>query len=255
MPPPDPSCFQILETSLYTAAKGLVLLDSHLERMHSSASQLSHYYSAPCFPCDHISPQLVESRLSDALRKIAAASPSGAPVESARVRILLSSDGSLSVQAVAIPLTSGQQYQEQAPPLLVLDCQPTLDLQSPFVFCKTTHRLIYDAAVERTLVPADYPHGSLVLLYNTDGHITEANIANVAVSLPSSADGGQMRLVTPPISAGLLPGTMRNYLLRTGKLIEGVVTVDQFKLAVRNGWPVMCMNSVRGLFPVTPVVI
>ncbi|KAJ2402850.1 hypothetical protein GGI23_000410 [Coemansia sp. RSA 2559] len=243
---PDPRSFQILETTLYTHDGGLLLLSKHLDRMRRSARLLSEKYP-DCFPVDCVSATAVETRLRQALL------PNNQPqLQQGRARILLSADGSLDVQIIpaAAATTSARQ------PLLVLDTQPTENLQdSPFVACKTTHRRIYDAAAARTLEPAmKYPDGSLVLLYNSDGCITEANIANVAVSLPAGGDKvAELQLVTPPVSAGLLAGTMRSQLLEAGQIVEGPVTVDDFRRAAQNGWPVVCMNSVRGLFGVTPV--
>ncbi|KAJ1799892.1 hypothetical protein LPJ59_001509 [Coemansia sp. RSA 2399] len=243
---PDPLSFQILETTLYTHDGGLLLLSKHLDRMRRSARLLSEKYP-DCFPVDCVSATAVETRLRQALL-----SNSQPHLQRGRARILLSADGSLDVQVVPAAAETANTRQ----PLLVLDTQPTENLQeSPFVACKTTHRRIYDAAAARTLGSAKkYPDGSLVLLYNSDGCIAEANIANVAVSLPAGGDmDGELRLMTPPVSAGLLAGTMRSQLLESGQIVEGAVTVDDFKRAAQNGWPVVCMNSVRGLFGVTPV--
>ncbi|KAJ2854099.1 hypothetical protein J3B02_002837, partial [Coemansia erecta] len=136
-----------------------------------------------------------------------------------------------------------------SPPLLVLDTVAT-DTDSIFVQCKTTHRDIYTQAAAR--IPQSMPPGTQVLLFNKRGEVTEGNIANVAVSVRQP--DGRLALVTPPVSAGLLPGTMRAELLASGDIIEGTVTVDQFLEAARNKWPVFCMNSVRKKYPVTAVV-
>ncbi|KAJ2363746.1 Aminodeoxychorismate lyase, partial [Coemansia sp. RSA 2607] len=97
-------------------------------------------------------------------------------------------------------------------------------------------------------IAKDMPAGTQVLLYNKHNQITEGNIANVAVTVRD--DDGELRLLTPPTSVGLLAGTMRAHLLETGVIVEGMVTVEQFCEAARNKWPVFCMNSVRGLYPV-----
>ena len=51
--------------------------------------------------------------------------------------------------------------------------------------------------------------------------------------------------VTPPISCGLLPGTMRAEMLDRGEIIERVITVDALRRA-GGGW---LINSVRGSVP------
>ncbi|KAJ2146003.1 hypothetical protein J3F82_004949 [Coemansia sp. RSA 637] len=232
---PDLS-FSILETTVYTPNKGVFLLDQHIMRMRESARQLSELYTVPCFSCTDVE--------SDHVRDLITAQIDHCDSHHTyRVRMLLSHTGQLSVQVTPEPPTSNE-------PVLVLDCQPTRT-DSVFVRCKTTHRLVYADAVHR--IPEHYAQGTQVLLYNEQGMITEGNIANVAVSMPDTQTG-QMALFTPPVSAGLLPGTMRQHLLDTGQIKEASISVDQFKLAVHNRWPVMCMNSVRGLYAVSPVV-
>ena len=65
--------------------------------------------------------------------------------------------------------------------------------------------------------------------------ITEAMTANVVANL-----GG--RLVTPPVSCGLLAGTMRAELLAAGDIEEGRIPVE--RLAEAPGF--WLINSVRG---------
>ncbi|KAJ2860229.1 hypothetical protein GGH94_005639 [Coemansia aciculifera] len=235
-PLPDISSFQILETTLYTKCQGLVLLDAHVSRMKQSARQLAEEYGAPgAFAFNEntaasfISNAATE-RLTD--REIPH-----------RVRVLLDSCGNLDIQVTPEATAASAEV------FLVLDQQPTAD--SVFVRCKTTFRPMYTDAAAR--LPAEYS-GAQVLLYNAQGEITEGNIANVAVGMPDSSTG-EMRLVTPLLCAGLLPGTMRASLLESGQIVEGRITVAQFKHAAEQGWPVMCMNSVRGLYKVTPIIL
>jgi para-aminobenzoate synthetase/4-amino-4-deoxychorismate lyase len=77
-----------------------------------------------------------------------------------------------------------------------------------------------------------------VVLVNDRGEVTESTIANLAVRL----DG---IWVTPPIDAGLLPGTYRAVLLREDRLIERPVTVDE----LRGAGELALMSSVRGWRP------
>jgi para-aminobenzoate synthetase/4-amino-4-deoxychorismate lyase len=58
------------------------------------------------------------------------------------------------------------------------------------------------------------------LLVNERGEITETDIANVVFKL-----SGQ--LYTPPQRCGLLPGVMRDALLRRGELQERVLGLEQ----------------------------
>jgi len=81
-----------------------------------------------------------------------------------------------------------------------------------------------------------------VILFNADGEITESSRANVAAEM----DGV---LCTPPVSCGLLAGTLRARLLETGELVERVIPVDALLRSPR----VVLVNSVRGQVPVTVI--
>jgi para-aminobenzoate synthetase/4-amino-4-deoxychorismate lyase len=77
-----------------------------------------------------------------------------------------------------------------------------------------------------------------VILINGRGEVTESTVASLAVEL----DGVW---VTPPIAAGLLPGTYRAVLLREGRLVERTVMVDELRRA--NG--IALVSSARGWRP------
>jgi para-aminobenzoate synthetase/4-amino-4-deoxychorismate lyase len=72
-------------------------------------------------------------------------------------------------------------------------------------------------------------------LINTQGQITETTVGNVAVKL----DG---RWWTPPLDAGLLPGTERAALLADGILLDRAITVDE----ARGAEGLALFSSVRG---------
>ncbi|KAJ2892257.1 hypothetical protein IWW38_003287 [Coemansia aciculifera] len=203
--------------------------------MKQSALQLADEYKVPtAFAFDE---QTAKAKILEAVNEKTAG-----PEHPHRVRVLLSSNGQLDVQV-------SLEAKDTSAISLVLDQKPTCCSDSVFVRCKTTFRPMYTEATAR--LSAEHS-GAQVLLFNAQGEITEGNVANVAVGMPDGS--GEMQLVTPPVSAGLLAGTMRASLLECGRIVEGRITVDQFKHAVKRGWPVMCMNSVRGLYKVTPIV-
>jgi para-aminobenzoate synthetase/4-amino-4-deoxychorismate lyase len=78
-----------------------------------------------------------------------------------------------------------------------------------------------------------------VLLFNEQGEVTESTIANVAVDIAG-------KFATPPVSCGLLPGTLRAHLLQQGELVERRITVAE----VLKAPCVFLLNSVRGVYPV-----
>jgi para-aminobenzoate synthetase/4-amino-4-deoxychorismate lyase len=78
------------------------------------------------------------------------------------------------------------------------------------------------------------PEGYDVILWNERGEITEASSSNVIAEL----DG---RLITPPVSAGLLAGTYRRYLLEQGCIQERTVTIADLQRCSQ----LFLINSVR----------
>ena len=104
-----------------------------------------------------------------------------------------------------------------------------VDLNDPFLYHKTTHRRLYQSA------RAAWPDYDDVLLWNQRGEITETTVANIVVER-----GG--KLITPPLACGLLPGTVRGWLLAQGKIREGVITRGEAGASEK----IFLINSVRG---------
>ena len=73
-------------------------------------------------------------------------------------------------------------------------------------------------------------------MFESDGHVTEGSFTNVFVE----RDG---MLLTPPLTAGLLPGVLRAELLETGRAREAPLTRGD----LANGFFVG--NALRGLIP------
>ena len=69
---------------------------------------------------------------------------------------------------------------------------------------------------------------------NERGELTESTIANVVLEIAGER-------LTPPVSAGLLPGTFRDELLERGEIREAVITPEMLRQA--DG--VYLINSVR----------
>ena len=103
-----------------------------------------------------------------------------------------------------------------------------VDSHDVWLYHKTSRRKMYEEAL------AACPDGYDVILWNEHGEITEASSSNVIVEL----DG---RLITPPVTAGLLAGTYRRYLLEQGRIQEGTVTIADLKRSSQ----LFLINSVR----------
>jgi para-aminobenzoate synthetase/4-amino-4-deoxychorismate lyase len=136
-----------------------------------------------------------------------------------RVRLLVAGNGAARTESTPLAPT--------AEPARVRLAAMPVDSTDRFLFHKTTRRAVYESRLE--------PDVDDVLLWNERGELTESTIANVVVEL----DGV---LVTPPVEAGLLPGTLRAELVAGGKVAERVVSIDD--LARSTG--LWLVNSVRG---------
>jgi para-aminobenzoate synthetase/4-amino-4-deoxychorismate lyase len=110
---------------------------------------------------------------------------------------------------------------------------PQAVLDNPYVAHKTTRRDIYEAALDSIGEVED------VLLWNHRGEITESTIANVFIQWAGE-------LLTPPDTAGLLPGVYRQHLLESGRAREQTITVKDLTQAQA----IYLGNSVRGLWAV-----
>jgi para-aminobenzoate synthetase / 4-amino-4-deoxychorismate lyase len=182
--------------------------DRHLARLASSAA----YFGYP-FCYDDI---------RAALADVGASYPQGAW----RVRLLLSAEGSVRVEPHAL--------EPETPPAQPFDlaCNPVHSTDR-FLFHKTTHRAVYDRALDGRSDLFD------VLLWNERGELTEFTRGNVVLEL----DGQRL---TPPRTAGLLAGTFRAELLDTQQIREATLMVSDLARATR----VWLINSVRGVVEV-----
>ena len=203
-PMPD---FALLETILWSPAEGYTFLDAHLRRLSESAA----YFSRPIFP------EEIRHQLNQLAQQLTSAEH--------RVRLLLHRDGKLSLEPHLLqPLPQSYKIALAEKPIVSHD---------PFLYHKTTHRMIYEQAL------AGLPGADDVLLWNEDGEVTESTIANVVVKK-------QGRLLTPPISSGLLPGIYRAHLLAQKKITEAPIRVADL---VHYSKIYLC-NSVRGIWEV-----
>ena len=180
---------------------GYFLLEEHLGRLAASAE----YFR---FAIDL-------ERIKAALLEKAARFEKGAK----KVRLLAARDGALRVEAG--PATP-------AAPIRLGFAREPVDEANVFLYHKTTHRAVYERA------KAGRPDCDDVLLWNGRSEITETTTANVILEI-----GGEW--LTPPVSSGLLAGTMRAHLLGSGGVREAVLTKNDVVRATA----IRIVNSVR----------
>ena len=201
--------FELLE-SLRLESGEVHRLAQHLNRLHTSAA---HFHWPWADGPQHTQ---VLARATQALQAHARQHPEGVY----KLRLLVDVRGQVHTEcAPLLPWSSSPSV------ALAERAMPAAD---DFIRHKTTRRQAYAAFAP--------PDGCVdTLLYNGQGELTEFTIGNVAMQL-----GAQW--YTPPLSCGLLPGVMRSELLKSGRLVERVLTLDDLKQAAG----VALLNSVRG---------
>lgn len=142
-----------------------------------------------------------------------------------RLRLRLAPDGAVGVEI--FPLEATPTEAEAA-----LAAVPVAS-GNPWLAYKTDRRGIYEISASTQAGIFD------TLLYNERGEATEFTRGNLMAEI----DG---RRLTPPTACGLLPGVLRQALLASRRVEEGVVSLDALARASR----LWFVNSVRGIVPV-----
>ena len=184
--------FELLETMRLDPADGVRHLGRHLDRLLASAEYFGY--------------RADETEIREAIEKAVASAPASAM----RIRLSLRKDGTVRVAATPIAGDAGTTR-------VAID-DVAQDPRDVFLFHKTSLRDRYADARRRN------PDADDVLLVNDRGEATESTIANVAARI-------QGTWVTPPLDAGLLPGIGRAVALEEGRLVEGVLTVEDLRTA------------------------
>lgn len=197
--------FQLLETLALEAGRWRHLPE-HLARMQASAAHFAYPWDA--------------ARVRACLDAVAAGHAQGLW----RVRLRVDAQGEPTVQVFALPSTP-------TPVLLQLASGPVAQAGSEFVRHKTTRRQHYAGF-------APPPGVFDTVLYNAAGQLTETTLGNLALQLDGT-------WVTPAQHCGLLPGVGRAVALRSGRLHEAVIHLDDLPRV--QAWAFV--NSLRGWLP------
>jgi para-aminobenzoate synthetase/4-amino-4-deoxychorismate lyase len=207
--------FQLIETMRWSRTDGFYLLERHLGRLDDSA----RFFGIPC------DIGAVRALLADCVRGLTGKQ---------RIRLLLNQGGSAGATATAITLPD-------PPPAVryAIAGQP-IDSRDRHRYHKTTRREMLDEERERLAAEVGCDE---VLFVNERGELTEGSYTNLFVE-----KGGW--LLTPPLSSGLLDGTLRRELLEAGGQIEERVLYPRDLDEADAVW---LGNSVRGLQPAQPI--
>ncbi len=211
-----PSATGLFET-IAILRKSPQRLERHLDRMEHSAAALR-------IPFDRIQ---ANALIADASSKVSSDL-------AYRLRLDLFTDGTLSVSIGALDPMPDIVKIFWASQILPNNC--TMYSGDPLLSHKVSHRALYDAAWQ-----AAVEHGGFDALFiNEQGYVTEGGRTSIFVK--SKADA---QWLTPPSSAGLLPGVMRAELLSDPKFKarEANLTIQDVSMADE----IILCNALRGI--------
>lgn len=202
--------FQLFET-MRASDDQVPLLERHLQRLRRSA----HYFG---FRYDEAH---VRSEVAALCANLAADTAH-------RVRLALAHDGTVQItSAPLVPLDV---------PVTLLLADAPVDADDVFLRHKTTVRTCYDQAWRE----AEQQGAFDKLFFNQHGALTEGGRSSVFVRI-------QGAWFTPPLSAGLLPGVMRDVLLQDAawQARERSLTREDLQHAEE----IVVCNALRGVLP------
>lgn len=204
-----PKTFELIETMLHEPGAGIYLEDWHWSRLAGSAAYFGFVHDEAA----------VRGAVAEALK--------GREDQRLRVRLTLDEAGQVKVTATEQP-SAAPDYQ------MGYVISPTrIAPSNAFLYHKTTRREVYDSEWSQF----NASHGADEVVYlNEAGELCEGSRTNIFIE----RDG---KLLTPPLSAGLLPGTLRADLLASGRAVEARLSLSDLESADT----VYLGNSVRGL--------
>ncbi len=200
--------FKLLETLLWDGKNGFFLLDRHLKRLAESAEYFGFFLDL----------KTVQNRLEEAGKKNGESRH--------KVRLCADRRGDIWVESLPFP--------EETPsvPWRVGLADRPVDSKNPFLYHKTTNRKVYEEARTKDGQVDD------ILLWNEHGYVTETRIGNVVIEKEG-------KLITPPVTCGLLPGVFRGELMERGQISEGFFTIQDILETSK----FFVINSVRKWMP------
>jgi len=196
-----PKVFNLFESILLEDGEYFLLV-RHLKRLHDSVTYFGFDFSL--------------SEITSKLEELRRRHRNG----SWKVKLTLSRAGNVSLECGGLPPLCHIQN-------LGLS-HSAIDSTDRYLFHKTTLRDFYNSELKA------HPDCDDVVFYNERGEVTESTNANVVVDL----DG---KLITPPITAGLLAGTFRNELISNGEIQERTIKIEDLKKVKQ----IFLINSVR----------
>jgi para-aminobenzoate synthetase / 4-amino-4-deoxychorismate lyase len=210
-----PNDFQLIETILWNG--DFYLLTQHLDRLAASAA----YFN---FTCER---EVIITQLKSQAATFD-------PDTKYRVRLLLDAAGTTTITTTIL---------NTQPTGLICLSTETTNSTDLFLHHKTTRRPLYDHLYKQAVAQ----NCDDIIFLNERNELTEGAISNIFLRKGN-------KLLTPPITSGVLPGIYRRHILETNSNAEEkVLTLEDLHTADA----IYICNSVRGMNEVklnTPVL-
>lgn len=205
----QPEDFKILETMIYKPDTGIVLYDEHLQRARGSQLYFGRKWNE----------ESIRQALSSITQKHSAST--------LRIRMTLDINGKPEISFAKLKSARWAQN-----PIKLKLSNVKTNSSDLMLYHKTTCRKLYDDAFLQA-IDEGYDE---VIFCNERGEVTEGAITNIFLRF-----GKQW--ITPPLSCGLLPGSMRALMIDKLNANEEIIYLEQLCTADE----LMVCNSVRGL--------
>jgi para-aminobenzoate synthetase/4-amino-4-deoxychorismate lyase len=205
--------FQLIETILWTPESGFRNLHLHLKRLEESSEYFGFKVQIPS----------VETRLKNLQSNMTEKNIAH------KIRLLASRDGSVSFEFSKIDPIGRL-------PVKLRLASARVNSSDRYLFHKTTSRRIYDQELAAAQMEGYFD----VIFQNENEEVTEGAISNLFLKRRDV-------YLTPPVSAGLLAGTYRRYLIESGAIpVEERILKEE---DLRSADSLFVCNAIRGLIP------
>ena len=150
-----------------------------------------------------------------------------------RLRLDLSANGDLRTQCAVLDQINQPVKIFWAKDILSVNCE--MQSNNPLLTHKISERGLYDTAWQQAVKLGGFD----ALFVNEQGHVTEGGRSSIFIKSHHSDEW-----LTPPLSAGVLPGVMRQALLNDPAFNarEANLTIQE----VLNAKEIMLSNALRG---------
>jgi para-aminobenzoate synthetase / 4-amino-4-deoxychorismate lyase len=204
----------LIETLRYDKHGGFYLLERHMDRLQASAK----YYEI----------RFNRANVIEALTEYAVECLIDIADEHTRCRMVLLADGGMNITRQSLPANALTHT------IHFVIAPDVMQSSNPYLYHKTTARDFLDAPcarIKKTIYCDE------VVYLNERGELTQGSYMNLFLE---QHDGSYL---TPPVTAGLLPGVFRAEFMATHRVIEKTL----YPADLENAKQIYLGNSVRGL--------